>query len=104
MHDFVYGFLMRSEVMFPAVIIVAFAFRFWKRGFGATRSTEPFNVLDIRTWPLWFVFVDSLLFVAVFAAVTAALGEGAYTYALGGGVAALLTFGVAPFILPKIRK
>ena len=104
MHDFFYGFLMRSEVMIPAAVIVAFAVRFWKRGFEATRSTEPFNILDMRTWPLWFVFVDSVLFVAVFAAITTALGEGEYTYALAGGVAALLTFGVAPFILTRMRK
>jgi hypothetical protein len=106
MLDFAYGFLMRSEEMIPAAVFVATVIWFAraKRKFAMRQSAEPFNVRDMRTWPLWFVVVDTTLFVAVFAAVTAALGEGGYTYAIGGGVAAFLTFGLAPAILTKMRK
>ncbi len=104
MLDSAYGFLTRSDVIVPVCIFVAGAIWFAKRGFGATRSAEPFNARDIRTWPLWFVFVDALLFVVVFAAITAALGEDWYIYAIAAGVAAILTFGLAPAILTKMRK
>ena len=104
MLDFASSFLMRSDVMIPACIIVAAAIWFGKRRFGVTRSAGPFNARDMRTWPLWFVVVDTALFVVVFAAITAALGEDEYTYAIAGGAAAFLTFGPAPAILAKIRK
>ena len=104
MPEFAYGFLMRSEVMIPAAVFVATVIWFAKKKFGMRQPAEPFNARDMRTWPLWFVVVDTALFVVVFAAITAALGEGGYTYAIGGGVAALLTFGLSPAILTKIRK
>jgi hypothetical protein len=92
--------------MIPAAVLVATVI--WlaraKRKFGMRQSAEPINVRDMRTWPLWFVVVDTTLFAMVFAAITAALGEGEYSYAIGGGVAALLTFGLAPAILTKMRK
>ena len=106
MLEFAYSFLMRSEVMIPTAVFVATVIWFAKakRKFGMRQLAGPFNARDMRTWPLWFVVVDTALFVVVFAAITAALGEDQYTYAIAGGAAAFLTFGLAPAILIKMRK
>jgi hypothetical protein len=103
MLDFAYGYLLRSDVIVPAFISVAAIIWFAKRQSRLTPPAEPFNARDMRTWPLWFVFADTLLFIAVLAAITAALGDDVYSYAIAGGVSVLLTFGLAPAILAKLR-
>ena len=104
MLDFAYGLLMRSDVMIPACISVAAAIWFGLSKLGVMKPAGPFDARNMRTWPLSFAVIDAALFGVIFAAVSAALGEGEFSVAIAGGAAAFLTFGPAPAILAKIRK
>ncbi len=104
MTDFAYGFLARVAVMIPTLVIVAAGFWYGLSKLGVMRSAGPFNVRDLRTWPLSFALVEAALFGVIFAAVTAALGDSQYSAGVAGAVSALLTLGPVPVMLAKIRK
>jgi hypothetical protein len=104
MLDFAYGFLARSAVMIPTIIIVTAVLWFGLSKLGVMRPAGPFDAHNMRTWPLSFAVVEAALFGVIFAAVSAALGEGEFSVAIAGAIAAFLMCGPAPTILAKFRK
>jgi hypothetical protein len=104
MLDFLWGFLLRSAAMIPAILLTSAAMWLVLRKLGVMRLQEPFDAGDMRTWPLSYAAAEGFLFAVVFAAIAAALGDSKFSVSVGAGVAALVALGVAPVLLVKFRK
>jgi hypothetical protein len=104
MVGFALGFLARSAVMIPVVLIVSAGIWMGLRKLGRLRLDKPVDARDMRTWPFSFAMADAAIFALVFAAVATAAGDGESAAALGGFAAALVSFGVAPALLAKYRR
>jgi 4-hydroxybenzoate polyprenyltransferase len=104
MLDFAWGFAARAAVMIPTILLVS-ALCWWvAQKFGYAMRDVPFDVRNMRTWPLRFAMGEAAVFGAVFAATSAALGDNAMANGLSGGAAALVTLGLVPLLFPKFRK
>ena len=104
MPDFAYGFLTRSAVMLPTLIAVSAGVWLVLNKLGVMHSSAPFNASDMRTWPLAYAIGDAALFGLIFAAVSAALGDGQLSAAISAGTAALIALGPFPPMLAGLRK
>ena len=104
MLDFAYGFLARSAVIIPILVAVSAGLWLALNKFGVMRSDAPFNASDMRTWPLAYAVGDAALFGLIFAAVSAALGEGQLSIVISAGAAALIALGPLPAMLAGLRK
>ncbi|WP_041321176.1 hypothetical protein [Hyphomicrobium denitrificans] len=104
MLDFAHGFLMRSAVMVPALMIVSIGAWSALRKLQMMRLDEPFDAADMRTWPLAYAMADAAIFGLVFSAIVSALGDGQLTAAVGGGGAALVAIGAVPLLIAKWRR
>ena len=104
MHYFAWGFLARSAVMIPTIILVS-AFAWWlTHKLGVAKTDMEFDARDMRTWPLGFAMSEAMIFGVTFAAMCSALGDGPLTAGISGGAAALVALGVIPTLLPTLRK
>lgn len=104
MLDFASGFLARSAVMIPAILIVSAGLWMMMKKLGVMHLDEPFNPSDMRTWPLSWALADGALFGLVFAAIAAALGDNEGTVAIGAGAASLITLGAVPALFVRSRN
>ena len=104
MLDFAYGFLARSAVMIPTLIAVSAGVWLVLTKLGVMHSNAPFNASDMRTWPLAYTIGDAALFGLIFAAISAAIGDGQLSAAIGAGTVALITLGPVPAMLARFRK
>jgi hypothetical protein len=103
MLEFLYGFLARSAVMIPTVVIVGTGIWLMLRKLGLLRLDHPFNRTDMRTWPLAYAAVNAAIFGLIFAAVAAALGDHEISVGAAAGVAAIM-LGVLPMLFERFQK
>ena len=101
MPDLLYQFLIRLAVMLPTILIVASLVWVLLRRLGVVTPDAPLEPANMRTWPLSFLPADAALFAVIFAFVAAWLGEGDWTAAIAGGVAALIAVGLGPFFVRR---
>ena len=101
MSDFAYQVLIRLAVMLPTILIVATLVWVLSRKFGAVAPDAPLDPKNMRTWPLSFVLADAALFAVIFAFVAAWMGEGDWSAAIAGGVAAIVAIGLGPFFVKR---
>lgn len=104
MLDFLYGFLARSAVLIPTVVVVGAGIWLFSRKLGFLRLDHPFHRTDMRTWPLAYAAVNAAVFGLLFAAVAAALGDHEIAVGAAAGVAAIVTLGVLPSFVAKFQK
>lgn len=104
MLDFAHGFLMRSAVMVPVLLVASIGAWTILRKLQMMRLDDPFDAADMRTWPLAYAMADAAIFGLVFSAIVAALGDGQLTAAAGGGGAALVAIGVVPLLIAKWKR
>lgn len=104
MLDYTLGFLVRSAVMIPSILL--FCAALWRVGkkLGWLRLDQHFNPSDMRTWPLSYALADAGIFAVVFAAIAAALGDSQYAVAMGAGAASLIAIGVVPALAGGHRR
>jgi hypothetical protein len=95
------GFLARSAVMIPVLVLVSAGVWLALRKLGWLKLDGPVDMRDMRTWPFSYVMVDAAIFGLVFAAIASVPGDNAYGSALGGFAAALVSFGIVPSLLAK---
>ncbi len=101
MPDLAYQFLIRLAVMLPTILIAASLAWMLLRKFGVVAPGAPLEAANMRTWPLPFILADAALFAVVFAFVAAWMGEGEWSAAIAGGVAALIAIGLGPFFVKR---
>ncbi len=101
MPDFAYQVLIRLAVMLPTILIVASLVWILLRKFSVVAPGTPLDPKNMRTWPLSFVLADAALFAVIFALVAAWMGEGDWSAAVAGGVAALIAIGLGPFFVKR---
>jgi lysylphosphatidylglycerol synthetase-like protein (DUF2156 family) len=99
MPDFAYQVLIRLAVILPTILITAALVWVLFRKFGAMTPATPLNPRDMRSWPLGYVLADSALFAVIFAVVVVWIGEGEWSAAIAGGVAAMIAIGLGPPIV-----
>jgi hypothetical protein len=104
MHDFAFGFLIRSAVLVPTLIIVFAGTWLVLNNRGGLRRDLPFNSSDMRTWPLSFATFEATIYGAIFAAIVSALGDGAISIAVAAAAASLIAIGAVPSLLSFRRK
>jgi hypothetical protein len=104
MLNFALGFLARSAVMIPAILIVSAGLWTTMKKLAIMHLEEPFNPSDMRTWPLSCALADGVLFGLVFAAMAAALGNNESSIAIAAGAASLIALGVVPALFVGSRK
>lgn len=93
---------MQSFLLFAAIStasIVATAGCTWlvARRLGLLKS-GAFDAADMRTWTLRFTLFEALIFGLVYSVVVNALGSGASSAAVGGGVAVLVSLGLGQLL------
>ena len=98
MPDFAYQVLIRLAVMLPTILITATLVWFLFRKFGAVTPAAPLNPRDMRSWPLRYVLADSALFAVVL------IGEGEWSAAIAGGVAAMIAIGFGPPLVARFTR
>lgn len=104
MLEFAHGFLMRSAVMVPTIMIVSIGAWTILHKLEMMRLDEPFDAGDMRTWPLVYAIGDAAIFGLVFAAIVSLLGDGQLAVAAGGGGAAFIAIGAVPFMIAKWKR
>ena len=104
MPDLAYQFLIRLAVMLPTILIVASLLWLLLRKFGVVASGAPLEPRNMRTWPLSFVLADAALFAVIFAFVVVWIGEGEWSAAIAGGVAALIAIGLGPLFVKRFSS
>jgi hypothetical protein len=104
MFQFIYGFLARSAVMLPVIVVFSAGIWLLLNRLGVMRSNEPFNAADLRTWPLSYALADAVLFASLFAAINAALGDSELSVATAAGAAAAIALGPVPALLARKQK
>ena len=104
MPDFAYQVLIRLAVMLPTILITATLVWFLFRKFGAVTPAAPLNPRDMRSWPLRYVLADLALFAVVFALVVVWIGEGEWSAAIAGGVAAMIAIGFGPPLVARFTR
>lgn len=104
MLDIVQGFLVRSSVIVPVLMIGSIGAWIILRKLHMMRLDEPFDAADMRTWPLAYAMADAAIFALVFSAIVAALGDGQLNAALAGGGGALVALGAVPLLTAKCRR
>jgi hypothetical protein len=102
MPDFLYQFLIRLGVMLPTILIFASLIWLLFRKLGAVTPGVPIEPSNLRTWPLSYLLADAALFAVVFAFVAAWLGEGEWTAAIAGSIAALIAVGLGPLLVKRL--
>ncbi len=102
MPDLAYQFLIRLAVMLPTILIVASLIWVLLRKLGAVAPGVPLEPANMRTWPLPFVLADAALFAVIFAFVAAWMGEGEWSAAVAGGVAAVIAVGFGPLLVKRL--
>ena len=102
MPDLLYQFLIRLGVMLPTILIFTSLIWLVFRKFGAVTPGVPIEPSNLRTWPLTYLLADAALFAVVFAFVAAWLGEGEWTAAIAGGIAALIAVGLGPLFVTRL--
>ena len=104
MPDFAYQVLIRLAVMLPTIVITAALVWALFRKFGAVTAATPLNPRDMRSWPLSYVLADAALFAVVFAFVVAWMGQGEWSAAVAGGVAAIIAVGLGPLVVARYAR
>jgi hypothetical protein len=102
MPDLLYQFLIRLGVMLPTILIFTSLIWLVFRKLGAVTPGVPIEPSNLRTWPLSYLLADAALFAVVFAFVAAWLGEGEWTAAIAGGIAALIAVGLGPLFVKRL--
>jgi hypothetical protein len=102
MPDLLYQFLIRLAVMLPTILIFASLVWLLFRRSGAITPGAPIEPSNLRTWPLSYLLADAALFAVIFAFVAAWLGEGEWTAAIAGGIAALVAVGLGPLVVKRL--
>jgi len=104
MLDVVHGFVVRSAVIVPLLMLGSIGAWIILRKLRMMRLDEPFDAADMRTWPLAYAMADAAVFALVFSAIVAALGDGQLNVALAGGGGALVALGAVPLLVAKCRR
>lgn len=104
MLEFARGFLMRSAVMVPTIMIVSIGAWTILHRLEMMRPDEPFDAGDMRTWPLIYAIGDAAIFGVVFAAIVSVLGDGQLAVAAGGSGAAVVAIGAVPLLIAKWKR
>lgn len=104
MLDIVHGFLVRSSVIVPVLMIGSIGAWIILRKLHMMRLDEPFDAADMRTWPLAYAMADAAVFALVFSAIVAALGDGQLNAALASGGGALVALGAVPLLIAKLKR
>lgn len=102
MPDLLYQFLIRLGVMLPTILIFTWLIWLVFKKLGAVTPGVPIEPSNLRTWPLSYLLADAALFAVVFAFVAAWLGEGEWTAAIAGGIAALIAVGLGPLFVKRL--
>ncbi len=102
MSDFPLQFAARLAVMLPVImLVVAFAWLAMRR-FGRITPDAPFNIADMRTWPLGFALTDAAIYAVVFAAISALMSGNDMSAAVAAGVSAIVAIGLAPKLMQRL--
>ncbi len=104
MSGFIYQVMIRLAVMLPAVMITAALVWYALKKFGVMGKAAPFDARDFRTWPLRFLLAEAALYALIFALVVSGLGEGQWSAAVAGGVAAVVAIGVGPLLAARLVR
>jgi hypothetical protein len=104
MTDFAIGFLARSAVMLPIILLMSGGAWLAAKKLGYLLLDQPFNASDMRTWPLSYVAIEATVFGLVFAALAVAFGDSEFSTAIAAGTAALAATGGVPAIASLLRK
>lgn len=104
MPDLAYQFLIRLSVMLPTVLITAALIWALFRRFGGAAVPTALNPRDMRSWPLGYVLADAAAFAVVFALVVVGLGEGEWSPAIAGGIAAVIAVGLGPYFVARAAR
>ena len=104
MPDILYQVAIRLLVMAPALMLVAALLWYATRKLGIVGTDTPLNARDLRTWPLTFILIDAALFALAYAIVMALLGDGEWSAAMGGGIAAIVAVGLGPLLVARFAR
>jgi hypothetical protein len=104
MPDILYQVAIRLFVMAPALMLVAALLWYATRKLGIIGADTPLNARDLRTWPLIFILIDAALFAVAYAVVMALMGDGEWSAALGGGIAAFIAVGLGPLLVKRFAR
>lgn len=104
MLDFLSQFLIRAAVMVPVMLIVTALLWLAFKRFGYVGTGAPFEARNMRTWPLSAVLADVALFAVTFAVVATVLGDGEWTSAAGGAIAAIVAVGLGPLLAARFVR
>jgi hypothetical protein len=104
MLEIAHGFLTRSAVMVPVLMLLSIGAWTALRKLQLMRLDEPFDAADMRTWPLAYAMGDAAVFGLVFSAIVSLLGDGQLIVAAGGGGAAIVALGAVPLLMAKLKR
>jgi len=104
MPDILYQVAIRLFVMAPALMLVAALLWYATRKLGIIGADTPLNARDLRTWPLTFILIDAALFAVAYAIVMVLMGDGEWSAAIGGGIAAFVAVGLGPLLVKRFAR
>jgi hypothetical protein len=104
MSDILYQVAIRLLVMAPVLMLAAALLWYASRKFGVVSANAPLNIRDLRTWPLSFILIDAALFALAYAIVMALMGDGEWSAAIGGGIAAIVAVGLGPLVVKRFAR
>ncbi len=104
MLDFAIGFLARSAVMLPIILLMTAGVWLAMKKLGYLRLDHRFNASDMRTWPLSYSAIEATVFGVVFGALAAAFGDSEFSTAIAAGTTALAATGGVPAFASLLRK